>query len=114
LKNLFYEKTVEYLFWKVTNESAKTKGKQGKVRGEEPTEAEVRGARGDRKMNTSTLKLQIARINRKLAKRYEKLRTSRSHGELQNLGDHYLVDTYSNTVIDSNVDLDVLEAKLCL
>ena len=62
-------------------------------------------------MNTKTA--QIARINRRLAKQgYDKLRTSRSRGELHNLGDYYVVDTYRNAVIDTRVDLDDYEARI--
>lgn len=64
-------------------------------------------------MNATTQTVRIARINRRLAKRgYERLRTSRSSGELQNLGDYHVVDTYTNTVIDHHVDVDEFEARI--
>ena len=63
-------------------------------------------------MNTNAQKVEIARINRRLAKRCEKLCTSRSYGELHNLGDRYVVDTFTNTVIDTHVDLDEFEARI--
>jgi hypothetical protein len=64
-------------------------------------------------MDTNTQKTQIARINRRLAKQgYEKLRASRSRGELQNLGNHYVVDTYTNTVTAWHVNLDEFEAQI--
>jgi hypothetical protein len=63
-------------------------------------------------MTTDTQKTRIARINRRLAKRYEKLRSSRSSAELQNLGDRYVVDMYTNTVIQTHVDLDEFEAQV--
>lgn len=61
---------------------------------------------------TNAQKNQIARINRKLAKRYHKLRTSRSWRVEQNLGERYVLDTYNNTVIQTHVDLDALEGEL--
>lgn len=59
-----------------------------------------------RRNNTPAQTLQIARINRKLAKDHRKVRTSRSWGEVSNLGDHYLMDIYANMVIEAHLDLD--------
>lgn len=65
-------------------------------------------------MNTNAQRAQIARINRKLVKRdeYHKLCTSRGYGELSNLGEHHIVDTYNNSVIDHHLHLDSLEREL--
>lgn len=63
-------------------------------------------------MNSPAQKSQIARINRKLAKRYEKVCTSRSWRMRLNVGEHYLLDTYTNAVILTQVDLDDLENEL--
>jgi hypothetical protein len=77
----------------------------------------VRGNRRRAKtMNTNAQKAQIARINRSFAKTNEfyKLCTSRGWREVQNLGDHHVVDTYRNAVVDTFVSLDELEASLTL
>jgi hypothetical protein len=64
-------------------------------------------------MSTGTEKVQIARINRMLAKRNEKLCTSRSNGHKSTLGRFYVLDTWTNTVIDFRIaDLDELEKEL--
>jgi len=63
-------------------------------------------------MNTTAQKNQVARMNRQLAKQGRKLKTSRSWGEKSNLGDHYVIDVYTNTVVDWRVDLDLLEREL--
>lgn len=63
-------------------------------------------------MNTIAQKAQIARINRKLAKRDEKLLTSRGWRELQNLGTYHIVNVYRNEVVNSHINLDDLEAEL--
>ena len=49
------------------------------------------------------------RINRKLAKKYQKLHRSRRGGEFNNLGQYHIVDTYTNTVIDSQITEKQLE-----
>jgi hypothetical protein len=59
------------------------------------------------------MKAQIARINRKLTKQGQKLCTSRSYGEKSNLGDYYVLDVWTNTVINSRItDLDEFERDL--
>jgi hypothetical protein len=59
------------------------------------------------------MKVQIARINRKLAKQGQKLCTSRSYGEKSNLGDYHVVDLSTNTVIGFRItDLDEFEKDL--
>ena len=63
-------------------------------------------------MNTNAQKAQIARINRKLAKQGEVLRTSPCRAELQNLGNYYVVDAYMNTVTAYHINLDKFEAEL--
>ena len=63
-------------------------------------------------MNTKAQQNQIARINRQLAKQGRKLQTSSSWGQKSNLGDHHVIDIYTNTVIDTYVDLDLLEKEL--
>jgi hypothetical protein len=65
-------------------------------------------------MNTNAQRAQIKRINRKLTKRdsFHKLYTSRGYGQLSNLGEYHIVDTYNNSVIDYQVDLDSLEREL--
>lgn len=65
-------------------------------------------------LNTTAQKIQIARINRSLAKtnEFRKLRTSRGWREVQNLGTHHIVDVHNNSVIDHHVDLDALEEEL--
>ena len=73
--------------------------------------APVTVTKGDERM-TNAQKSQIARINRKLAKRYHKLCTSRSWREKQNLGDYHVIDTYTNTVVQTHVAPDTLEREL--
>lgn len=63
-------------------------------------------------MNTNSKKAQLARINRKLANKHERLYTSRSWRELENLGDYHVVQTYTNTVVCTHVNLDKLELEL--
>jgi hypothetical protein len=47
----------------------------------------------------------IRRINRKLAKNYEKLHECRKNSRAySNLGDYYIVDTYRNTIIRSSIE----------
>jgi hypothetical protein len=46
----------------------------------------------------------LRRINRKLAKKWEAIRTSRSWGERHNLGEYHLIDILRNAVIDSHMD----------
>lgn len=55
---------------------------------------------------------QIRRINRKLAKRYEQLRVSRGWQLTQNVGDYYILDTYSNSIAQTHVDPNALESEL--
>jgi len=62
--------------------------------------------------NSPAQKLQIARINRKLARSHRKVRTSRSRGEMSNLGDHYMMDIHANMVIETHVKLDEVERSL--
>lgn len=62
--------------------------------------------------NTAEQKNQLARINRKLAPKYEKVLSSRSDRENQYLGDFYVLDSYQNAVINTHVNLDDLEAEL--
>lgn len=58
-------------------------------------------------------KAQIARINRQLAKRYEKLCASRRGSRLEhNVGEYYVLDTYRNAVIQTHIDVDELEKEL--
>jgi hypothetical protein len=54
-------------------------------------------------MNTAAEKLQIARINRKLAKWDEKLRTSRGWSEYINLGRLHVIELRRNFVVNRNV-----------
>jgi hypothetical protein len=63
---------------------------------------------------TTTTKTTVARIRRILAKNDRKLKTSRSWGEKHNLGDHYIVDIYTNVVVDHHVDLGELGTELAL
>jgi hypothetical protein len=63
-------------------------------------------------MKTNTQRAQVARINRRLAKRDERLLTSRGAKTIQNLGDYHLVDMRRNALVDSHVNLDELEAEL--
>lgn len=49
-------------------------------------------------VNVTTRAL-MARINRQLAHEGQKLCTSRSHAERQNLGNYHLIDANRNTVI---------------
>jgi hypothetical protein len=60
------------------------------------------------------MKSQIARINRKLAKRDEKLLTSRGGQPFSDVGDHYVIDIRSNAVVGIHLDLDELEAELAI
>jgi hypothetical protein len=78
-----------------------------------PSQACINNSRRSAAMNTAAEKLQIARINRKLAKQYEKLRTSRSYGEESNLGRFYVLDISRNCVTYSHItDLDEFEKDL--
>ena len=52
------------------------------------------------------------RINRKLAKDGQKLRKSRSGGELSNLGEYYIVDILKNVVTAWNVEIEVLGREI--
>jgi DNA-binding response OmpR family regulator len=63
-----------------------------------------------RPITTRTL---LARINRKLAHSNEAVRKCRegSHGHA-NLGDYYLLDLYTNTVRNSQIDLEHLAREL--
>jgi hypothetical protein len=66
-------------------------------------------------VNTPAQQSQIARINRMLAKKdwgYEKVFTSRGQRSIDAHGLHYLLDTYTNTVCRTSLDLDWLEQKL--
>jgi hypothetical protein len=55
---------------------------------------------------TVTKRALLRRINRILAKRGRRLCTSRSWGERGNLGDHHVIDSHYNTVVDTHVELD--------
>lgn len=50
----------------------------------------------------------VQRIRRSLAKEGNMLRTSRSEGVRQDLGEYYVVDTFRNRVIERDVDLERL------
>jgi|GEM_PF-3766559 len=65
-------------------------------------------------MNTNAQIAQIARINRRLAYRDERLHTSRSERQAMNVGSHYVVDDDTNVVVESFVNLDDLEGALLL
>lgn len=56
----------------------------------------------------------ISRINRKLRKRneYHVLRTSRGWRLAQNLGDYYILDRYTDSIVDHHINLDSLEEEL--
>jgi hypothetical protein len=55
---------------------------------------------------------QIARINRRLAAIEEKVCTSRTEAEVQALGLHYRKNIRLNSLIESHVDIDLLEQDL--
>jgi hypothetical protein len=63
-------------------------------------------------MNTSAQKVQINRINRKLAPEYKKIITSRGSRAIDALGSHYLLDTYRNVILDGHLDLDDFEIQV--
>jgi hypothetical protein len=64
-------------------------------------------------MNSVAETVQIARINRRLARRNEKLCTSRSYGHKSNLGRFYVLNTWTNVVVDFQiVSLDEFERDL--
>jgi len=55
-------------------------------------------------------KKQLARINCKLAPKYTlKVLKAQSESEEQCFGDHYLIDTRQNKVLDTHLNLDVVE-----
>ena len=55
----------------------------------------------------------VKRINRKLAKNYEKLCKCRENSRRwYNLGDLYVLDTYRDVVIDTHVEVEKLAAIL--
>lgn len=62
--------------------------------------------------NTPAQTLQIARINHRLAKNHRKVCTSRSRGEVSNLGDHYLLDRFANMIIETHVNLSEMERRM--
>jgi hypothetical protein len=55
---------------------------------------------------------QIKRINRKLAKGFERQRVSRGQQAIQYLGEYYVLDILRNSVVDFRVNLDELEVHL--
>ncbi len=63
-------------------------------------------------MNTNAQKVQIVRINRILAPKYQKVITSRGSQTIAALGTHHLIDSYRNLIIDSRLDLDDFESQL--
>lgn len=54
----------------------------------------------------------LARVNRILAKEGRAFRVSRSHGELSNLGEAYILDTYKNSPVYLNVNLKDMAEEL--
>ncbi|WP_397569066.1 hypothetical protein [Schlesneria sp. T3-172] len=54
----------------------------------------------------------IQRINRKLSGDDRKLKASRSQGDLDNLGEHYILDLNRNVVVDTHVDIADTAKKL--
>jgi hypothetical protein len=50
-----------------------------------------------------TIRALMARVNRKLAHDGQKLCVSRSHAEIQNLGNYHVVDTHKNAVVDYHI-----------
>jgi len=55
----------------------------------------------------------IQRINRKLAKQDQKLNTSRMKSAgIHDMGRYYIVDTYRNAVVDSQINLETMGRKL--
>jgi hypothetical protein len=70
-------------------------------------------------MKTSTQKIPLSeravvqRINRKLAKENEALRTSRQNSRAQSIvGNYYIVDLNRNAVTASQIDLEALAREL--
>ncbi|GHB99558.1 hypothetical protein [Thermomonas carbonis] len=63
-------------------------------------------------MNTDTDKALIAKINRRLAKDGQALRTARGENPDSNLGLHYIVDVDHNTVAATHCDLQTLATEL--
>jgi hypothetical protein len=63
-------------------------------------------------MNTTVQKVQINRINRKLASDHKRIVTSRGTRSRNALGQFYLLDTYRNEILDNSMDLDQFEEKL--
>ncbi len=54
----------------------------------------------------------IQRINRRLARDSKQLKTSRTANTQEMVGKYFVVDTFRNAVIDTNVDLEALGRKL--
>ncbi|HUF67906.1 MAG TPA: hypothetical protein VMM79_04580 [Longimicrobiales bacterium] len=52
---------------------------------------------------TVTMDALIKRINRKLAPEYQAVRKSRERAKLD-LGEYYILDTYRNFIVDTNID----------
>lgn len=48
----------------------------------------------------------VKRLNRKLDKDYQRIRKSRGARAVQELGTYYLLDTYSNGIVDTFLDLE--------
>jgi len=59
-----------------------------------------------------TLRAVIQRINRKLSKDYKKLEKSRSINMKNNCGEYYILDTYRNTVIETQTNIEYLARNL--
>ena len=64
--------------------------------------------------NKARMKSQIARINRKLAKRDEKLLTSRGGQPFSDVGDHYVPWSIRSNAVVIHLDLAELEAELAI
>lgn len=65
-------------------------------------------------MNTPTRKALLARINRKLSKKDQYLRTSRSWAERQAYGDFCVIDTRKNQALLSHVNPEARARELGL
>jgi hypothetical protein len=54
----------------------------------------------------------IQRINRKLKPDYRQVKTARGPRAEQSLGRYYMIDSYRNAIVDTDIDLDQVARDL--
>lgn len=63
-------------------------------------------------MATITENALVARINRNLSHKNERLRTARGNREESDLGRHYIVDTDRNTITAQHINVESIAREL--